>query len=144
VIGDELIGTSSLFLCWHSTLPLAVTFYVMVKDAGESSNGSDRSTRADVGISTACVVTIAAGLTWGVTANVAYLPRLFKNELEQEPLARGVDVLVMFLTIMAIVLLFIRRRTILDQWLIVTLFTWLPNLVMSSLFRPVDPGSSTD
>jgi two-component sensor histidine kinase len=33
--------------------------------------------------------------------------------------------------------LFIRRRTILDQWLIVTLFAWLPNFVVASLFSLV-------
>jgi hypothetical protein len=111
-------------------VPLAVIYYVLAKDA--VANGAGRSTRAAIGISIACVVTIAAGLTWGATAGAAYLPRLFKDTLQQEPLARGVDVLVMFLTTTAIVLSFIRRRTILDQWLIVTLFAWLPNLVVSS------------
>jgi two-component sensor histidine kinase len=113
-------------------VPLAVIYYVLAKDA--VANGAGRSTRAAIGISIACVVTIAAGLTWGATAGAAYLPRLFKDTLQQEPLARGVDVLVMFLTTTAIVLSFIRRRTILDQWLIVTLFAWLPNLVVSSFF----------
>jgi two-component sensor histidine kinase len=132
VIGDERTSAGWLFLYWHSMVPLAVIYYVLAKDA--VANGAGRSTRAAIGISIACVVTIAAGLTWGATAGAAYLPRLFKDTLQQEPLARGVDVLVMFLTTTAIVLSFIRRRTILDQWLIVTLFAWLPNLVVSSFF----------
>ena len=134
VIGDELISAGWMFLWWPSTLPLAVIFYVLAKDAGEAANGSGRSTRAVIGISIACVVTIAAGLTWGVTAGAAYLPKLFKNTIEQEPLARVVDVFVLFFATTAIVLSFIRRRTILDQWLIVTLFAWLPNFIMSSFF----------
>jgi len=134
VIGDELTSAGWLFLWWHSTLPLAAIFYVLEKDAGEPAIGTGRSTRAAIGISIACVVSVAVGLTWGVTAGTAYLPRLFKNAIEQEPLARDVDVFVLFLASTAIVLSFIRRRTILDQWLIVTLFAWLPNLIMSSFF----------
>ena len=135
VIGDELTSAGWLFLCWHSMVPLAVIFYVLAKDAVEVANGSGRSTRAAIGISIACVVTIAAALTWGATAGAAYLPRLFKDTIQQEPLARGVDVIVMFLTTTAIVLSFIRRRTILDQWLIVTLLRGCPTF-SSRAFLP--------
>jgi len=132
VIGDELSSAGWLFLCWHTTFPLTVIFYVLAKDAGEAANGSGRSTRAAIGITIACVVAVTAGLTWGATAGAAYLPRLFKNTIEQEAFARDGEVFVMLLRITAIGLLFIRRRTILDQWLIVTLSAWLPNLVVAS------------
>ena len=134
VIGDELSSAGWLFLCWHTTFPLAVIGYVLAKDASEAADRSGRSTRAAIGITIACVVAVTAGLTWGATAGAAYLPRLFKNTIEQEAFARGGEVFVMLLRTTAIVLLFIRRRTILDQWLIVTLSAWLPNLVVASFF----------
>ena len=134
VIGDELSSAGWLFLCWHTTFPLTVIIYTLAKDAGEAADGSGRSTRAAVGITIACVVAVTAGLTWGASAGAAYLPRLFKNTIEQEPFARGGELFVTVLNTTAIVLLFIRRRTILDQWLIVTLFAWLPDLVAASFF----------
>jgi PAS domain S-box-containing protein len=134
VIGDELSSAGWLFLCWHTTFPLTVIVYTLAKDAGEAADGSGRATRAAIGITIACVVAVTAGLTWGATAGAAYLPRLFKNTIEQEPLARVGEVFVMLLNTTAIVLLFIRRRTILDQWLIVTLFAWLPGLGVASFF----------
>jgi PAS domain-containing protein len=106
----------------------------VLKDAGEATNRSRRSTGAAIGITIACVVAVTAGLTWGATAGAGYLPRLFKNTIEQEPFARGGEVFVTLLSTTAIVLTFMRRRTILDQWLIVTLSAWLPNLGVASFF----------
>ena len=132
LIGDEQGSPAWLFFCWHTTFPISVIVYALTKGAGEAANGSGRSTRAAIGITIACVVAVTAGLTWGATAGAAYLPRLFKNTIEQEAFARDGEVFVMLLRITAIGLLFIRRRTILDQWLIVTLSAWLPNLVVAS------------
>ena len=134
VIGDELNSAGWLFLCWHTTFPLTVIVYTLAKDTGEAAGGAGRSTRAAIGITIACVVAITAGLTWGATAGAAYLPRLFKDTIEQTPFASGGEVFVTLLYTAAIVLLFIRRRTVLDQWLIVTLFAWLPDLVAASVF----------
>ena len=134
LIGDELSSAGWLFLSWHTIFPLAAIVYVVLKDAGEATNRSRRSTRSAIGLAIACAVAVTAGLTWGATAGAAYLPSLFQTVIEQTPFAVGVNVYLMLLTITAIVLLFIRRRTILDQWLIVTLFAWLPNLVVASLF----------
>jgi two-component sensor histidine kinase len=134
LIGDELSSAAWLFFCWHTTFPISVMVYALTKDKGEAANGSGRSTRVTIGIAVACVITVTAGLTWGVTADVAYLPSLHQNALEQTTFSRGAQIFLLFLNSMAIVLLFIRRRTILDQWLIVTLFAWLPNFVGASLF----------
>jgi two-component sensor histidine kinase len=132
VIGDELSSAGWLFLCWHTMFPITVIVYTLAKD--EAADGSGRSTRAAIGITIACVVAITVGLTWGATAGATYLPRLFKDAIEQEPVARNGELFVTLLNATAIVLLFVRRRTILDQWLIVTLFAWLPNLVVASFF----------
>jgi hypothetical protein len=134
LIGDELSSAGWLFLSWHTTFPLAVIAHALSNDAGEASSRSGRSILVTIGVTIGCVVAATAGLTWGATAGAEYLPRLFRNLIEQEPLARGVEVFCMLLTLTAIVLLFVRGRTMLDQWLIVTLFAWLPHLVVASLF----------
>jgi len=134
VIGNELSTSGWLFLFWHMTFPLAAIVYALSKDVGEAANRSCRAARVTIGVTIACVVAVTALLTWGATSGAAYLPSFHKNVLEQAPFAEDVGAFLMLLSAAAIVLLFIRRRTILDQWLIVTLFAWLPNLVVASLF----------
>jgi two-component sensor histidine kinase len=137
LIGDDLNSSRWLFLCWHTTFPLAVIVYALSKDAGEAANRSGRSAGVTIGITIACVVAATAGLTWGATAGAGYLPSLYKNATEQAPLDLVVNFCLALLSATAIVLLFIRRRTILDQWLIVTLFAWLPAFVVSGSFTVI-------
>jgi two-component sensor histidine kinase len=134
LIGDEQSTPAWLFFCWHTTFPISVIVYVLTKGTGKAANGSGRSTRVAIGTAVACVVAVTAGLTWGATGGAAYLPSLHQNLLEQTTFSRGVQVFLLILNTVAIVLLFLRRRTILDQWLIVTLFAWLPNFVGAMLF----------
>jgi two-component sensor histidine kinase len=133
VIGNELGSSGWLFLFWHTTFPLAAIVYALTKDAGETAKPSDRSTRTAIGVTVACVVAATAGLTWGVTADTTYLPDFDKSLTVQASFARGAAAFCMLLSTAAIVLLFVRGRTILDQWLIVTLFAWLPNFIAASL-----------
>jgi two-component sensor histidine kinase len=137
LMGDMLSTAGWLFVFWHTTFPLAIIVYALAKDAGEAANRSGRSTRAAIGITIACVVAVTAGLTWGVTAGATYLPNFDKSLTEQAPPAMAAGLSLALLTITAIVLLFIRRRTILDQWLIVTLLAWLPNFMAASLHTAV-------
>jgi two-component sensor histidine kinase len=134
LIGDELSSAAWLFFCWHTTFPISVMVYALTKGTGVAANGAGRSTRVAIGIAVVCVVAATAVLTWGATAGVAYLPSLHKNALEQTTFSRVAQVFLLFLNTTAIVLLFVRKRTILGQWLIVMLFAWLPNFVGASLF----------
>jgi two-component sensor histidine kinase len=131
LIGDVLNSAAWLFVCWHTTFPLAVIIYALTKDTGKTAS---RSTSIVIGITITCVVAATAGLTWGVTAGAGYLPNLYRTPTEQVPFARGVNIYLTLLRTVAIVLVFIRRRTILDQWLIVTLFAWLPNFAVAMVF----------
>jgi two-component sensor histidine kinase len=49
----------------------------------------------------------------------------------------AVTLFLALLNAVALALLFVRRRTLIDQWLMVTLVAWLPNLVMGGLFSTV-------
>jgi two-component sensor histidine kinase len=137
LIGDELNSSRWLFLSWHTTFPLAVIAYALLKDAGEASNRSRRSIGLAIGITIAGVVAVTAGLTWGATAGAGYLPSQYKNPTEQALFGLVGNAYLTLLSAAAIALVFIRRRTILDQWLVVTLFAWLPALIVSGLFTVI-------
>ena len=137
VIGDQLNSASWLFVLWHTTFPLTVIVYTLLKEGNGAANYSDRSTGITIGSTLACVAVVIAALTWVATVGAAHLPDLYVNDVGQAPFTTYVNVYLSLLSAAAVVLLFVRRRTVLDQWLIVTLLAWLPNFVVSDLFTVV-------
>jgi two-component sensor histidine kinase len=137
LIGDKLDSPTWLFDFWQITFPLAVIIYALSKDSGKLLNRSDRSIRVDVLVTIACVVMVTGALTWAAIEWVGYLPPLHYTQVQRTPFALNVSTFNLFLNVMALAVLFVRRYTLLDQWLMVTLIAWLPHLVMASLFNSV-------
>ena len=110
---------------------------MLLKDANKSAS---RLVKLEPGrviaITIACVLAVIAGLTWLGTAGAEYLPSLFVNTTRMTPFLQDLAGVMWALNAIALVLLFVRRRTILDIWLIVTVFVSLPDLSLS-FFYPV-------
>jgi two-component sensor histidine kinase len=135
LIGDKISSPTWLMAFWQTTFALAVIIYALSKDPGKPVNQSSRSIAAKVGVTIACVVMVTGALTWAATAGVGYLPPLHYTTTLRTPLALHVDTFVLLLNAMALAVLFVRRYTLLDQWLMVTLVAWLPHLVMGSVLE---------
>jgi two-component sensor histidine kinase len=133
VIGAGMDTLSWLFNFWTSLFPMTVIVYALSKDAGAAFNRSIRSIRVDIGVSLACVVAATAALTWVAVSGLEYLPLLHQSG-HRTSFAIQVAAARTLLNVIAFVVLFIRRRTILDQWLLVTLPAWLPLLVEAAWF----------
>ena len=133
LIGDGLNSAGWLFIFWHTAFALAVIAYTRMRDVAEPTDQASSSTRVTIGITVACVATTTAGLTWVATTFAGYLPSLFVSATDQTSFTRDTHVFLLFLSTVAIVLLFICKRTILDHWLIVTLIAWLPNQAVGML-----------
>jgi signal transduction histidine kinase len=136
LIGDGIDTAGWLFVLWQTTFVLSVLVYALSKDVAGIIAPVDESTTAFIGITIASVLTATVGLTWIVTEGAGYLPRLYLSATKQTPFASGLDVFLWLLSIAAFVLLFVRRRTILDLWLIVILLAWWPNFAVA-IFVPV-------
>ena len=78
---------------------------------------------------------MTAGLTWVVAAG--YLPSLYIDATRQTPFVQYFAGAMWLLKAIAIVLLFVRRRTILDVWLIVAVFVAIPDLGLAFLYPAV-------
>jgi len=131
LIGDVLNSAGWLFVFWHASFLLAVIVYVMLKDVGEAEGRPGPPTRVTIGVTIACVLAATAGLTLVATQGVGYLPRLFLNVTNMTSAANAAKVILALLNVTALVLLFVRKRTVLGYWLIVVLVAWLPNFVLS-------------
>jgi signal transduction histidine kinase len=131
LIGDGVNSAAWLFVLWHTTFDLAVIAYALLKDADDAVSLYVKSSPATTIRSTiAYIVGITAVLTWVVTEGTGYLPALYVGLSEQTRLASGMDAFLWLLSIAAFVLLFVRRRTILDLWLLVILLAWWPNFIL--------------
>jgi hypothetical protein len=136
LIGDGIDSAGWLFVLWQTTFLLSVIVYALLKDVDEVAAPARESTTVTVAVTIACVLTATVGLTWIVTQSAGHLPRLYSGVATQTAFASGLDALLWLLSIAAVVLLFVRRRTILDLWLIVILLAWWPNFVVA-IFVPV-------
>jgi PAS domain S-box-containing protein len=134
LIGDPLNSAGWLYTFWHTAFPVAVIVYTLSKNAGDAVQRSSRTTGVIIGSTIACVAMATAGLSWIATAGAEYLPSLYETTTQQAPFARLVAVYLALLTTIAFALLFVRRYTILDQWLILTVLGWLPVFLVTITF----------
>jgi len=135
LIGDKLNSPSWLFAFWQITFALAVIVYALSKDNSEAADRPPRSVRVDIGVTVAAAFMVTAALTCLASAVVVgYLPPVHEDVLRRTQLGLELSVFVAVVYLTALAVLFVHRRTLLDQWLMVTLFAWLPALVIGSFF----------
>jgi len=133
LIGDGSNSLSWLFNFWNTLFPAAIIVYALAKDRAALVNRSIRSIRIDIGITVACVVVATAALAWAATSGIQYLPVLQQSG-HRTSLQLQVSAARALLNVAAFVVLFVRRRTILDQWLLVALPAWVPILIEAVWF----------
>jgi hypothetical protein len=131
VIGDGLNSAAWFFVLWHTTFPFALIIYVFTKDSNTAVRLSKGSARPTIISTLACVLAAVAGLTWLATHATHYFPALYLNAAEQTPFGANINLFLWAINITALILLFVRRRTILDLWLMVVLFAWWPNFLVA-------------
>ena len=132
IIGDGRDSSAWLFVFWHTCFPLAILVYALFKD--RPVNTSRKSVMATIGVTVACSLAAFAGLSWIATAGTAYLPSIYVGGVTQQTLVANLLNLFMWLWgFTALAVLFLRRRTVLDLWLIVTLCAWMPNFIAATV-----------
>ena len=134
LIGDGRNSAAWFFVLWHSTFLLAALIYALSKDADWSFAPARRSAKIQVGFTIALALVLIAGLTWSVTEAVGYLPKLYTESVTlQTRLGNQVNLALCALAGTALAVLFVRRRTVLDLWLMVTLLAWIPNFLLAAV-----------
>jgi signal transduction histidine kinase len=131
LIGDGLNSPGWIFALWHTTFPLALIIYALSKDRRDVAWLSGGSIAVNLAVTIAFVLVTTAALTWLAVNGATYLPALYINTLQQMPSANNLNIFLAAVNLAAFVLLFVRRRTILDLWLIVVLFAWWPNFLVA-------------
>ena len=116
LLGAGVQTTAWLYILWHLGFPLALLTYAALKDSKFTVRGSIRSAIAwCVGIT----VSLVLGIVWITTTGDPFLPRLFVSASELTPLGTYIPTFDLLVCVIALAFLWVRRRSVLDLWLMV-------------------------
>ena len=129
-------STSGLYFFWHVGFALFVIGYASFKDGDPDNRISGttvaRAIAVSVALTAAAVSAAALFCIWGE----ALLPRVASDSLHFSSLwPYVVGAPVMLISIVPIIVLWIRRRSVLDLWLMVVMLTFVVDPILS--FYPV-------
>src|SRR5262249_7340111 len=133
LLGAGLQTTGWLYEFWHAGFPIAVIFYVVLKGQELAASVSHGSTRTAIVTSVAGAIALVIFLTWITTAGEQYLPKLFLDRTRQTPVAAYTSGLVLLLSTVALLMLWLRQRSVLDLWLMVAMCAWSLDIVIQTL-----------
>lgn len=130
LIGDVYNTPAWFFVLWYTTFPLSILAYALLKDRG---NPSPNSRTASIAITLLCVFGTVALLSWVAIGQARHLPQFFTTGLMlQTRLSNQFNIGLTILGCAVLAVLFVRRRTVLDLWLMVTLFAAVPNFLVAA------------
>jgi len=120
LLGAGLQSAAWIYVFWKAGLPLAVIIYVLLNDTISEAGTSRNAPPVVIGWSVAAVIAIVSGLTWTATTADWLLPRVLLDRVEVARIpVLLVGATVLSLCAVALALLWIRRRSVLDLWVMV-------------------------
>jgi signal transduction histidine kinase len=132
LIGDGSNSAAWFYVLWHAMFPAAILVYAFSKETIEFGKPAGISTKANIAIAVGSVLATIAVLTWIVTTKTEYIPNFYTNDVAaQTRFGNQVNFALWVWGITALAVLFARRRTVLDLWLMVTLLASMPNFLVA-------------
>ena len=132
LFGSGLQSAVWLYWFWHAGLPLAIIGYVLAKNNDRAI--SARWTRLAISSGVAAIILLVIAMFWFVTQHQDLLPVTFVDVRPLSLFRRIIGgVVILILGGIALVLLWVRRRTLLDEWLMVALCALLIDVALASV-----------
>jgi signal transduction histidine kinase len=126
LLGAGLQSANWLYYFWFTGFPVAVIFYVALKNVWMYREPS----WAMAGLSISVTIAVAAGLTWIATTGEKFLPSILLDEIRFGPLGAYCSSAMLLVSLLALTLLWLRQRSLLDLWLAVGIVVTLPSIVV--------------
>src|SRR6266481_3900340 len=126
LLGAGLQSTAWLYFLWHAGFPLFVIAYALLKNADPSKQRWKGAPSAAILLSAALAVAAVCAATFLVTAGHALLPSLMRDTVSAAgSLHQYVAGCTALVSLVALTVLWIRRGSVLDLWLMVVLCDYL-------------------
>jgi len=137
LLGAGIQTGSWLFLFWHFGFAAALLAYTALRKQRVANSASDTPAGPAIGRAVASVFALVCGLTWLATAGATLLPPIILDNARISPSVIYPVWLIVVVTAIALVLLALYTRSVLDQWLIVVALVSILELVFSGLLPSV-------
>jgi hypothetical protein len=124
LLGAGLQTTTWLYTLWHAGFPMFVIAYALLKDA-DPAEGLWQGSAAAAILSSVAVAGAVCAATVLATAGNDLLPRESLDPVRFSTLWLYYAVCLALLSVLALIVLWIRRRSVLDLWLMVVMCAWL-------------------
>jgi signal transduction histidine kinase len=128
LLGAGLQSTGWLYVFWHIGFAASVLVYACLRDADRAS--TQGSTLSAIGWSVAIVFSLVCVLAWLATGGERLLPPLFLDRTHTAPLSPQILAINLMLAALVLVLLWARRRSVLDHWLMVVICALMAELAL--------------
>jgi signal transduction histidine kinase len=125
--------TGWLYTFWHLAFPSSMLVYACLKDEKLTEPVTQTSNPFAVRWSVATVIILVCGLTWLAIAGDPFLPPVFLDATHLSPFARYVLTFEALICVLAFALVLRKRRSVLDQWLMVVALAFFSELVINGL-----------
>jgi signal transduction histidine kinase len=125
LLGAGLQSTSWLYTLWHAGFALFVIAYALLRDGGPAKRLGQGPAGAAILLSVAVTAAIVCAATFAITAADAVLPRINLDPLHFSTLWLYIAGCLALLSLLALVLLWRRRRSVLDLWLMVVMAAYV-------------------
>jgi signal transduction histidine kinase len=137
LLGAGVQTGSWLYIFWHLGFAAALLGYAALRKQPRARQMSRAPTPAAVGASVAGAFALVCGLTWLATGGVALLPPIIEGGTRISAFVVYPIGFTILLCAAALVLLWIRPRSVLDQWLMVVVVVSIAELAFSGLLPSV-------
>lgn len=128
LLGAGLQTTAWLYIFWHFGFPVALTIYAWIKDEEYRVQASIQSA---IGWCIAITLALVAVLVWTAIVWDAFLPRLFLSAAGLTPLGAFIPFFDLAVCAVALASLGLRRRSVLDLWLMVVACALIGELALT-------------
>ncbi len=130
LLGAGLQSTSWLYTLWHAGFPIFVIAYALLKDADPTKQLWWGSAGAAILLSVAMTAALVCAAAFIVTAGDALLPRINVDPVHFSTLWLYIAGCLALLSVLALIVLWIRRRSVLDLWLMVVICAYVIEISM--------------
>ncbi|HMF21452.1 MAG TPA: MASE4 domain-containing protein [Pseudolabrys sp.] len=137
LLGAGLQTTTWLYTLWHAGFPLFVIAYAILKDADPAEGLWQGSAGVAILSSVAVTAAVVCAATFLVTAGNDLLPRESLDPIQFSTVWLYVAGCLALLILVALIVLWIRRRSVLDLWLMVVMCAYLIEIYLISFPVPV-------
>ena len=130
-------STVWLYVVWHIGFPLFVLAYAVSKDSDPSKALWRGSLRAGIALSVGIAALLVVASALLCIVGEAWLPRLMLDSLVLGPNWGYVGIPIAVVSVAALAALLIRRRSMLDLWLVVVMFLYVIEIPLAYYPTPI-------